>query len=102
MRTELTAKQRALVDYMSDLSEQAYFAGWMQGLEFALWQAITGQLPRYGRLVFDDQQLARLRNLSSECAGWIAFDEARGETWIPMSDWLRLFSEWKASGGIAD
>jgi hypothetical protein len=36
--------QRQLADYMSDLSEEAYSAGWMNGLEYALWDALTGRL----------------------------------------------------------
>ena len=29
-----------LMVYMSELSEEAYRAGWMDGLEFALWMAV--------------------------------------------------------------
>jgi hypothetical protein len=100
MRTDLTPEQRALADYMSDLSEQAYFAGWMHGLEFALWEAASGQLPSYGRLEFDERQIVRLRALSSACGGWIVFDEASEETWISMPDWLNRFDEWKTRRGV--
>ena len=29
-----------LRDYMSELSERAYCAGWMEGIEYALWNAV--------------------------------------------------------------
>ena len=35
----LTADQRQLANFMSNLSEQAYCAGWIEGLEYALWEA---------------------------------------------------------------
>jgi hypothetical protein len=33
---DLSPQARALADYMSELSEEAYSAGWMMGLEFEL------------------------------------------------------------------
>jgi hypothetical protein len=36
MQADLTHDQRALADAMSKISEAAYCAGWMEGLEFAL------------------------------------------------------------------
>ena len=41
MLTDLTPDQRALAEYMSELSEQAIHAGWIQNLEHALWRART-------------------------------------------------------------
>ena len=38
MLRDLTPPQRQLADFMSDLSENAYCAGWMSGLEYALWE----------------------------------------------------------------
>jgi hypothetical protein len=43
MLADLSPDQRRLADYMSELSESAYCAGWMEGLEFALWEAVQGQ-----------------------------------------------------------
>jgi hypothetical protein len=42
MLSDLTPDQRALARYMSDLSEEAYCAGWMSGLEYALWDGLIG------------------------------------------------------------
>jgi hypothetical protein len=41
MLRDLTPAQCELAKYMSDLSEEAYCAGWMQGLEYALWQVLV-------------------------------------------------------------
>ena len=104
MLQDLTEEQRMLADFMSELSEEAYCAGWMDGLEFALWEAITGERASYGRLEFVETQLARLRALSSSCDGWIVFDEPDAETWISTRDWTLRFAEWRGGGrsGVKD
>jgi hypothetical protein len=43
MLTELTADQRRLADYMSELSEEAYAAGWRHGPENAMWEVAIGR-----------------------------------------------------------
>jgi hypothetical protein len=101
MLQDLTEEQRMLADFMSELSEEAYCAGWMDGLEFALWEALTEERASYGRLEFDETQVNRLRALSSSCGGWIVFEDIGEETWIPLRDWTSRFAEWKAGGGRA-
>jgi hypothetical protein len=93
MANELTADQRLLADYMSELSEEAFFAGWMTGLEYALWMAVTGHLEEYGYLKITEAHRTRLRDLSDACRGWIYFDDEIGETWISISDWEQRFAE---------
>lgn len=88
----LTKDQRLLAEFMSDLSEQAYGAGWMNGLERALWEAVVGGSRNYGRLVLIDAHVARLRELSERCGGWIVFDAASEETWLSLPEWERRFS----------
>ena len=94
MLGDLTPDQLALAEYMSDLSEQAYCAGWMLGLEFALWQVVLGNRRNYGRLVFTAKHRDRLRQLSASCGGWIIFDDDRRETWVSRQEWDRRFTEW--------
>ena len=89
---DLTTDQRALADYMSDLSEQAYYAGWMKGLEYALWEAIVGGRREYGRLQLSDGHRTRLRELSDSCGGWIVFDDDTEQTWLPRAEWEERFS----------
>ena len=50
MIEELTDSQKALAEFMSELSEEAYFAGWMEGLEYALWKAVVENPFEYGLL----------------------------------------------------
>src|SRR5688572_4869157 len=94
MYTDLTAQQRELADYMSSLSEDAYCAGWMAGLEYALWEAVLGIRSEYGFLDFDKKHRSRLHRLSDLCSGWIVFDDETGESWISRAEWERRFSGW--------
>jgi hypothetical protein len=98
MLSDLTSKQRDLADYMSELSEEAYCAGWMMGLEYALWDAVLRHSNEYGGLTLHDAERSRLRGLAEGCGGWIIFDDATEETWIPMAKWEKLFGEWVDRG----
>jgi hypothetical protein len=102
MLKDLTPDQLKLCEYMSDLSEDAYCAGWMDGLEYALWEALLGLRGAYGWLELTKEQKEDLRVLSEKCGGWIIFDDEKEETWVAASDWERRFSAWKGSGKRAD
>jgi len=97
MLSDLTADQLALAQHMSDLSERAYSAGWMQDLEFALWEALLGRRRDFGHLTFADKDLIALRALSNAAGGWIVFHETREQVWIPNSDWENRFHAWSGS-----
>ena len=60
MLKDLTPDQRALAEYMSGLSAQAIYAGWMQNLEHALWRACTESPFVYSRLVLTDVHVVKL------------------------------------------
>lgn len=92
MLQNLTPEERRLADYMSALSEKAYFAGWMEGLEFALWEAMNGQKKQYGCLVFSKEELETLRTLSEAVGGWIVFDDTQEETFVRIEDWKTLYN----------
>lgn len=87
----MSHEEKALADYMSNLSEQSYCAGWMDGLEYVLWSAVVNGPREYGFLEITDQHVARLKELSKACGGWIIFDDERGETFVPIDAWLRLY-----------
>jgi hypothetical protein len=100
MLRDLTPPQRQLADFMSKLSEEAYCAGWMTGLEYALWELLLGGRKEYGWLVVTDEQQHRLRQLSNDCGGWVYFDDRTEETWLAIPDWQIRFARWKnATGG---
>lgn len=88
MLADLNPDARALADYMSALSEEAYCAGWMEGLEYALWDAVSTGPSDYGRLAITAEIVQKLKALSSACNGWIHFDEDAEETFIPRPAWL--------------
>jgi hypothetical protein len=71
MLRDLPTDQRLLADFMSELSEEAYYAGWMMDLEYALWEAVIGVRRDYGRLELSEAHCTRLRELSDNCGGWI-------------------------------
>ena len=83
--------QRELMEYMSELSEEAYCAGWMTGLEYALWNALLNGSREYGRLEITDAHISKLRELSDRCGGWIVFDDETEETFMPLEQWQKQF-----------
>lgn len=96
MLKELTSEQRALADYMSELSEEAYCAGWMTDLEFDLWECLTTNRNTYSRLTVTDIHRTRLRQLSDACGGWIVFDDKNGESFIPLPEWIKIYDDKKS------
>jgi hypothetical protein len=69
---------------MSELSEQAYCAGWMQGLEDALWNAVVKGRVKYGRLQITRAHTLKLKELSDRCGGWIVWGDDLGEAFMPL------------------
>lgn len=94
MLQELSPAQRALADYMSELSELAHCAGWLHHLEFRLWRLMQSEEQGLGRLSPSSTQLATLRELSMACGGWIAFDDTREEVWLPLAVWRTRYESW--------
>jgi hypothetical protein len=93
MLTDLSPDQRRLADYMSELSELAYCAGWMDGLEFALWEVVQGARKEYGQTVFTEAQRQELRALSERIGGWVVFDDQHEESFLPLEDWKHAFAK---------
>lgn len=93
MLSELSPDQRELAEYMSELSEKAYHAGWYQGLEFDLWNAVTSGPQQFGRLNLTQEHIQRLRELSKQCGGWIIFDDEHEHTWVPILKWKRRYEQ---------
>ncbi len=94
MISDMTPKQRALAEYMSDLSEDAYCAGWLVDLEYLLWEEVLGRRGKY-RFPCSQEEVARLRELSEECGGWIVFEKKTWETWLPLAEWEKRFAKWE-------
>lgn len=88
MLADLSESQRELANYMSAISEEAYAAAWIEGLEFELWRAVQDNPFPYGRLQLTNTHTKRLKELSQNCGGWIRFDEKTEEQFVPFSVWF--------------
>ncbi|MBI2922011.1 MAG: hypothetical protein HYY18_13070 [Planctomycetes bacterium] len=97
-RSVLSPAARMLADYMSDISEDAWCAGWMSGLEYALWRAVSEGPYQYGGVNLSNQHVERLRELSKACGGWIRFDDVAGETFVPIKEWQRIYARRSSDG----
>lgn len=89
----MTPEAAALRDSMSELSEEAYYAGWIGNLERDLWTAVLHGPMRYGHLDLMHEHIQRLRSLAERCGGWIRFDDAEGEVFVPAEEWARLYTD---------
>ncbi|GAA4459766.1 hypothetical protein GCM10023189_33890 [Nibrella saemangeumensis] len=91
MLNDLTTQQRKLADFMSDLSEKCYSAGWLENLEYVLWDAsITGER-KFGQDIVSQQDIDQLMQLSNDCNCWIYFDDITEETAIDLAVWRQKF-----------
>ncbi len=96
MLADLNPEQRALADYMSELSEKAWHAGWIADLEYDIWGAVTGGSSSFGQMDLTSEHLQTLRNLSERCGGWIAYDDAIEETFVPINEWKEKYEAYRA------
>ena len=91
MIEKLDGEVRVLAEYMSGISEEAYSASWMDGLEYALWYAVIHGPRIYGRVDITGDVILNLKKRSCGIDGWVYFDEVMGETFISREDWLILY-----------
>ncbi|WP_035565485.1 hypothetical protein [Hymenobacter sp. IS2118] len=78
---------------MSDISEDGWAAGWMDGLEYALWYMVLHGPAQYGFKFVDKQTILQLRYFSEQARCWIMFDDAIGEVAISFPDWETMFQK---------
>ena len=97
----LTQDQRELYDFMSEISETSYCAGWMEGTEFRLWDFMTNADDDGDWGLFPIPQTARerLMVLARRVDGWTYFayepDNANalsGPTFVTTSEWLDILA----------
>jgi hypothetical protein len=91
MLSELSTDQKALAIAISAVSEAAYCASWMDGLEYALWHLMTTDQVAYGRSRIKNEEKDKLRQFSEKCGGWIIWDEKREQVFVPRKEWELLF-----------
>lgn len=83
-----TPEARELADYMSDLSERAFYAQWLIDLEYMLWKFVVDGPGQFGHEELDEDAVAKLRKLSLACGGWIVYADLAGLVWVPGDDWI--------------
>ncbi len=85
----LTGAREALLALMTEISQEEWAAGWLDGLEFVLWRRVLADRGLPSRSV-------ELRDLANMAGGWWAYlpggeGREKGRTFVPMAEWLRLF-----------
>ncbi len=45
----LTSEQKKLADFMSEISERCYSAGWLKNLEYVLWDTLNNGTRKFGQ-----------------------------------------------------
>ncbi|RZK18098.1 MAG: hypothetical protein EOO56_16735 [Hymenobacter sp.] len=91
MDSWLNEKQQALSDFMSEISEEAWCADWMEDLEYVLWYAILYGPAHYGRKFISEQTISQLVHLSEGADCWIVFDDDTWKTAVALPIWQERF-----------
>lgn len=96
----LSEPQQALADAMSDISEYCWFASWLTGTEYRLWQFMTDPTDEasWGNYPIPPEHRDQLRALSASAGGWIVWrDSEQGPAVLSFADWQPLFDAWRQS-----
>ena len=77
------AARVGLLALMAGISEEFWNAGWMNGMEFSLWQVKAGT--RFGQDNITERQATLLRLLAEEAGGWWVWDG--GPKFLTADEW---------------
>ena len=91
MRQDLTTEQDILADYMSEISERCYSAGWMTNLEYVLWDTLSSGPRKYGQDFITLQDIDLLKKMTVTTNSWIIFDDLLDEIAFDLKDWEDKF-----------
>ena len=93
MIKDLTRQQQLLADFMSDISERCYYAGWMQNLEYVLWDSLINGERKYGHDNISKNDIDTLRDFSNKANAWIIFSDETEETAVDLHEWKKKFQK---------
>jgi hypothetical protein len=96
MLWDLTPEQKRLEEFMSDISEKCYTAGWIHNLEYVLWYAMHNGPFKFAQDWITQEEIDELKRLSQECNCWIYMDDDTEETAIEFSLWQQKYDEFAA------
>ncbi len=86
---------RLLYRRMSELSEEAYAAGWLLGNELMLWRVLDGTTTDYGGGPLPAEEIDELRVLAEKANGWIwtgTIAEHRPRL-VSFADWAQIVAD---------
>jgi hypothetical protein len=87
-----------LINYIQELSQQHARAGWLDEVEFLIWQLIsTDEALRddpFGFTMLREEEADDLRFLSRRSGGWAIYTN-EGPRFVAMEQWEGIFDEWR-------
>lgn len=87
----LKGAAQQLAEMMVKLSNKHYDKEWAYGLEYELWNEISGNQD-----LLSDAEVSKLRETSEWCEGWITMAYMEGEeqlTFVDLERWQVQFQE---------
>ncbi|SMB79699.1 hypothetical protein SAMN00120144_3979 [Hymenobacter roseosalivarius DSM 11622] len=98
--------QRLLVDYLAEVSEHYFCAGWRDSLEFEVWavvqqDSVASANPRFWNAPLDPEQLADLTFLANKTGCWATWSDAAvdspqaGVRVVPLPHWEAIYRTWQ-------
>jgi len=99
MPTRSALAQEVLFFRMQQLSETFYSAGWVEDLEFEVWDMAHKKPPRFADNAVSDETAKSFRDLATLASGWWIFPAEQFEkkasrpSFIPMKRWQGILAE---------
>ncbi len=82
----------ALLNLMHDLSEDCWFAYWMNDLEFTLWNAMMRGKTDFG-FGMEERDLIRLKSLSEVAGGWWTWPHGEDQpSFVNTEEWTTIYA----------
>ena len=94
---ELTPEQRVLAEAMSDVSERAYCAGWMQDTEYEVWRLLhDGGGWGWAEAEYLAPEVEAVRAAFERAGCWIVWDDEHEEQPVTLEKWQPMYEAWAA------
>jgi hypothetical protein len=92
--------QRLLLNYISEISEEYFCAGWNDSIEFLLWDLLQQEYKdiiehEFWRRI-ELQELEDMKFLAEVTNCWAIWDEENEEITVPLEQWIPIYDDWKA------
>jgi len=90
---DIKKAQDLLRRIMGEISEAAISAGWLNTLEYDLWDFIENGAGQFGRLLIEPNVIRDLKWLADKAGGWWTY-----EKFVPMQEWVEMYQEYIREG----